>query len=362
MLGSMPAPSTKQLAFNFRLPAEWEPHAATWMAWPDPQQRRLYWQGDFQPIIELFVELATTISQFEPVHIIGEAQALGQAKLRFGSNEQLVFEPIPTNDFWIRDTGPTFLLPANNQAPKGARAIAPQWNAWGGKYPPWDKDAAIAKAIAQSLNLPVTELPIVLEGGAFDSDGEGTLLVSQSSVVGPKRNQDWCRGQIERLLLDTLAVQKVIWLEGALRGDDTDGHIDQLVRFIKPGLLAVANQPHKSDPNHDTLASLRAQLDGQTDAKNRPLALVPIDIPARYGPANQQLPASYLNFYIANGLVAVPLFAVPEDRAALTTLANLFPDRQVIGFDCSTLVKASGCLHCITRQQPLLPGSTPWSR
>ena len=324
------------------------------MAWPDPNQNRLYWHGDFQVICELFIELATTISQFEPVHIIGEAQALSLAKSRFSIDNQLVFEPIPTNDFWIRDTGPTFLIPVNSQYSAGPKAIAPQWNAWGGKYPPWDKDATIAIAIGASLQLPVTKLPIVLEGGAFESDGEGTLLISQSSVVDPKRNQGWSRSQIESLLLDTFAAEKVIWLEGSLLGDDTDGHIDQLVRFIKPGVIAIASQPHTADPNHHTLAALRAQLEGQTDAKNRRLKLIPIEIPSGYGLPKHQLPASYLNFYIANGLVAVPLFNAPEDRVALVTIQDLFPDRQVLGFDCSDLVKASGCLHCITRHQPLI--------
>jgi agmatine deiminase len=325
------------------------------MAWPDPQQNRQYWQGDFQVICELFVELATTISQFEPVHIIGEARALALAKSRFGISNQLTFETIPTNDFWIRDTGPTFLVPLNSKDSFVARAIAPQWNAWGGKYSPWEKDAQIASAIGTSLNLPVTELPIVLEGGAFDSDGEGTLLISQSSVVDPKRNKGWSRSQIESLILDTFTAEKVVWLNGSLLGDDTDGHIDQLVRFIKPGVVAVATQPNREDPNHATLATLWQQLMGQTDAKNRKLELVPIRIPSCYGLPQQQLPASYLNFYIANGLVTVPLFNVPEDGAALTTIQELFPDRQVIGFDCSDLVKASGCLHCITRHQPLAP-------
>jgi agmatine deiminase len=325
------------------------------MAWPDPDQKRLYWQGDFEVICELFIDLATAISQFERVYIIGNELALAKAKGRFGLHNQLIFEPILSNDFWIRDTGPTILLPLNNQAEAGAKAIAPQWNAWGGKYPPWDQDANIASAIGTRLRLPVVPIPIVLEGGAFESDGEGTLLVSQSSVVDPKRNRGWSRDQIESLLLDTFSAQKVIWLEGCLKGDDTDGHIDQLARFIRPGLVAIASQSDPTDPNHPTLAALRRQLEGQTDARKRRLELLPIEIPAGYGLPHQQLPASYLNFYIANGLVAVPLFKVHQDQAALATIQALFPDRQVLGFDCRDLVKASGCLHCITRHQPLLP-------
>ena len=343
------------LPANYRLPAEWEPHAATWMAWPDPDQKRLYWQGDFEIICELFIELATAISRFEPVYIIGNEQALAKAKGRFDLHDQLVFEPIPCNDFWIRDTGPSFLLPLGNLAETGAKAIAPQWNAWGGKYAPWDQDAAIAGAIGSRLKLSVVPIPIVLEGGSFECDGDGTLLVSQSSVVDPKRNRGWSRDQIESLLRDTFSVQKVIWLEASLQGDDTDGHIDQLARFIRPGVVAIASQSDPADPNHPTLAALRRQLEGQTDARHRRLELLPIEIPARYGLPHQQLPASYLNFYIANGLVAVPLFKVQQDQDALATIQALFPDRQVLGFDCGDLVKASGCVHCITRHQPMLP-------
>ena len=325
------------------------------MAWPDPCHKRLYWQGDFEVICNLFIRLATLISQFEPVHIIGEAQALSLAQSRFGDANNLFFNPIPTNDFWIRDTGPTFLLPVDSVTQASPTLISPQWNAWGGKYPPWQKDAGIARAIATSLNLPVTELPIVLEGGAFESDGEGTLLISQSSVVDPNRNQGWSRSQIECLVKETFSIKKVIWLDGSLVGDDTDGHIDQLVRFIKPGVIAVATQPDTTDPNHPSLAALSEQLKGQTDANNRRLEMVPLMIPARYCLPKQQLPASYLNFYIANGLVAVPLFNAPEDRAALAMIQELFPTRQVRGFDCSEIVKASGCVHCITRHQPQLP-------
>lgn len=344
-----------QLPPIYRLPAEWEPHTATWMAWPDPSQKRLYWQGDFEGICNLFLRLATQISQFEPVHIIGEAQALTLAKARFEKNDQLIFNVIPTNDFWIRDTGPSFLLPVSSNAQQSPHLIAAQWNAWGGKYPPWQDDAGIAKAMAASLDLPVTELPIVLEGGAFDCDGEGTLLVSQSSVVDQKRNKGWTRNQIESLIQENFCIEKVIWLEGSLVGDDTDGHIDQLVRFIQPGVIAVAAQPNRADANHGCLTSLRQQLEGQTDSRNRRLEIIPITIPSLYGLPNQQLPASYLNFYIANGLATVPLFNVPEDSAALATIQSLFPDRQVLGFDCSEIVKASGCLHCITRHQPRFP-------
>jgi agmatine deiminase len=298
-----------------RLPAEWEPHAATWLAWP---HRRATFLGPFSEIAPAYERLARLVAAHEPVRIIGSSEVLAEPRALLADVPNVAFVEIPTNDSWIRDTGPVFLVPRD----RGARppvAVCWNWNAWGGKYPPWDADARVARRVAEHLGLEVREPGIVLEGGAIETDGDGTLLVNERCVVDPRRNPGLDRVAMEAALVRWLAVDRVLWVEGDLAGDDTDGHIDQLARV---------------------------------DARGRRLEVLPVDIPARFAFERTQLPASHLNFVVANGLVAVPVFDGPTDEPALATIAACFPERRVEPVDCRGLVRGRGGLHCITRDEP----------
>ena len=333
------------------MPAEWEPHAATWLAWP---HRRATFLGPFEPIPRVFGRLARLIARHEPVRILGSTAVLAEPRKMLADVPQVTFEPIPTDDSWVRDTGPVFLLrrpDAPTDLPPRV-AVGWNWNAWGGKYPPWDADAGVSRAIAARAGVPAIAPGLVLEGGAIETDGEGTLLVNERCVVDDRRNPGVTRAVMEAAFEEWLAVERVLWVGGELAGDDTDGHIDQLARFVAPGRVLAARQPDRGDPNHASLEANLERLAGFTDAHGRRLEVIPLDIPARLGFEGTQLPASHLNFYVANGLVVVPVFGSPTDESALRLLEQCFPDRRIEPVDCRELVRGRGALHCITRDEP----------
>jgi agmatine deiminase len=337
-------------ADGYRLPAEWEPHAATWIAWP---HRRATFLGDFDVIPEFFARFIRLLAPWEPVKVIATGAALADARRRLDGVVNVECVDIPTNDSWLRDTGPVFLVPREPHKGTGRPlAVCWEWNAWGAKYPPWDLDARVSRAIAGRLGMPVVAPGVVLEGGAIETDGEGTLLVNHRCVVDPRRNPGLSRDDLEQVLRRQLAVDRVIWLGGELAGDDTDGHIDQLARFVSPGCVVAARQPDRLDPNHASLAENLEQLEAAVDARGRRLDVIPIDIPPRFAFAGTQLPASHLNFYVANGAVMVPVFGAQTDETAIRTLAACFPARRIVPVDCHELVRGRGALHCVTRDQP----------
>ena len=338
---------------GYRLPAEWEPHAATWIAWP---HRRATFLGDFAVIPEFFARFIRLLAPWEPVKVIATGTALADARERLHGVANVECVDIPTNDSWLRDTGPVFLMPrqqgTKGQGGRRPMAVCWEWNAWGGKYPPWNLDAGLSRAIAGRLDLKIASPGVVLEGGAIETDGDGTLLVNHRCVVDSKRNPGLSRSEMEQVLRKQLAIDRVIWLGGELHGDDTDGHIDQLARFVAPGCVVAARQPDRLDPNHASLAENLAQLEVAVDARGRRLEVIPIDIPPRFTFAGTQLPASHLNFYVVNGAVMVPVFGARTDEAAIRTLAACFPARRIVPVDCQELVRGRGALHCITRDQP----------
>jgi len=335
-------------ALGYRLPAEWEPHAATWLAWP---HRRATFLGGFADIPPEFARVVRILARHEPVRVVAAGTALAEARAVLEGVAGVEYEEIPTNDSWLRDTGPVFLAPrAGRDLPPAA--VAWEWNAWGGKYPPWDTDARVAGTIADRLGLRVFEPGLVLEGGALETDGAGTLLVNERCVIDPKRNPGVDRIAMEATLRDFLGAERVLWVGGELAGDDTDGHIDQLARFVAPGRVVAARQPDRDDPNHEPLEANLALLRTLHDASGRRIEVVPVDIPARFTFRGVQLPASHLNYLVANGVVLVPVFGGPTDAPALRTLAECFPDRAIEPVDCSALVRGRGALHCITRDQP----------
>lgn len=333
----------------FRLPAEWEPHAATWIAWP---HRCATFLGPFEAIPPVYERLTRLVARYEPVRIIGSREVLAAPRTALADAADVSFVEIPTSDSWVRDTGPVFVVSRDGVAGSRPRAVCWNWNAWGGKYPPWDADAGVSRGIAQHLAMPIDAPGIVLEGGAIETDGDGTLLANERCVVDPKRNPGLDRNAMEAALRKHLAIDRVIWLGGELAGDDTDGHVDQLARFVAPGRVLAARQVDSLDPNHGSLDANLAILAAATDARGRRLEVIPVDIPSRFAFEGTQLPASHLNFLVGNGYVAVPVFGGPTDEPALRTLAACFPDRTIEPFDCSALVRGRGGIHCVTRDEP----------
>jgi agmatine deiminase len=337
------------IAPHYRLPAEWEPHAATWLAWP---HRKATWLGDFALIPGVFEKVARLIARYEPVRIVAAGAVLADARARLDGVANVEFIDLPTNDSWLRDTGPVFVVP--REATSGAKpaAVVWGWNAWGGKYPPWDFDAALGRAIAKRLGLAVIDGGLVLEGGGLETDGEDTLLVNHRCIEDPARNPGVSRLQLEAILCDRLGIGKVLWVGGELAGDDTDGHIDQLARFVAPGRVVAARQPDPLDPNHAPLEANLERLRGLVDARGRRLEVIPLDIPPRFTFEGTQLPASHLNYVVGNGFVAVPVFLASTDDTALRMLEACFPGRTIEPVVCTELVRGRGALHCITRDEP----------
>lgn len=332
---------------GYRWPAEWEEHAATWLAWP---HNRNTWPDKFDPVPEQFAMLVKTIARFEPVHVLaGGPDVMADAMRLIGGVSNVVLEDIATNDAWTRDHGPMFLV-----HPADARQALVDWkyNAWGGKYPPFDLDDAVPQRIAQKYDCRRFAADIVLEGGAVDGNGAGTIMTTTTCLLNPNRNGEVSRSQMEQYLARYCGARKVLWLEGGdMAGDDTDGHIDQLARFVAPSTVVCALTEDNTDNNFRALQLNFRQLQSMTDQDGRPLTVVPLWMPQPMYFQQQRLPASYCNFYIINGAVLVPQFGDAADARAVQTLARLFPGREVIGLPALDLVWGLGAFHCLTQQQ-----------
>lgn len=332
-------------SLGYRWPAEWEPHAGTWLAWPHKPET---WPGKFEPIPAVWQTLVRTLAEFEPVHICaGGAAVMDQARAMVGGIPGVTLHDVATNDVWARDHGPMFLA-------GGAEPALVDWeyNAWGGKYPPYDLDNAVPAQVAALTGRRRFTPGIVMEGGALDTDGAGTILTTEPCLLHPNRNPNLSREEIERYLVDYACARKVLWIAGGIAGDDTDGHIDELARFVGPATVVAAVERDPRDENHEPLAENFRRLEALRDADGRPLEVIPIPMPAARYFDDQRLPACYMNFYIANGVVIVPVFDDPADRVALETLGRLFPGRQVRPINAVDLVWGLGAFHCITQQQP----------
>ena len=332
-------------ALGFRMPAEWEPHEATWIAWP---HNRDDWPGRFAPIPWVYAEIVRKLARVERVRILVQGRAAEDAARRIlrkadANLAAVEFFHAPTDRSWTRDYCPLFV---KNRA--GEVALT-NWlfNAWA-KYDDWRNDAAIPAVLAAALKLRAWEPGLVLEGGSVDVNGRGLLLSTEECLLSPvqARNPQLTRREIETALREYLGVRQVIWLHNGIAGDDTHGHIDDLARFVRPSTVVIASEPDRNDPNYEPLRENGAIL------RKLPLRVVKLPMPAPLIFNGRRLPASYANFYIANGLVLVPTFNDPHDRIALNTLARLFPNREVTGIHAVELVWGLGTLHCMTQQQP----------
>jgi len=333
---------------GYRWPAEWEAHIATWVAWP---HNRETWPGNFEPIPEAFQRLVRALAEWETVRVLaGGDTVMAEAKRMVGDVPNVELWDIPTDDAWVRDYGPTFL-----SSPHGAESALVDWryNAWGGKYPPFDRDNAVPRHIAERLRRRRFAPHLVLEGGAIDGDGQGTALTTTHCLLNPNRNPGTSRVTIERFLGDYLGATRVLWLEcSGLAGDDTDGHVDQLARFVAPGKVVAAVEQDPSDDNYRALQGNLTQLRQMSDSTGRRLEVIQLPMPRPVFFEKRRLPASYGNFYIANGAVIVPQFDDEADATAAGILAELFPSRKVCPLPARDVAWGLGTFHCLTQQEP----------
>lgn len=334
---------------GYRWPAEWEPQASVWLSWP---RNPATWPGKFEPVPEEFAHLVRTIASFEPVNILaGGQEILAQAKSLVGDLPNVTLHAIETNDAWCRDHGPIFL-----SGPKGSQPALVDWeyNAWGGKYPPFDKDNLVPQTIGRLQQRRVFTPGIILEGGAIEGNGAGCLLTTESCLLNPNRNAQLSRDDVEKYLRDYLAIEKVLWLTGGeMAGDDTDGHIDQIARFVNPRTIVVCVCDDPTDDNYGPTQQNLVEVQQLTDQQGRPFEVVRLPLPRPLFVDEQRLPAGYGNFLIVNGAVIVPQFGDPADEQAIGILQGLMPDRKVVGSPSLNLVWGLGSFHCLSQQEPL---------
>lgn len=359
---SSPA-SSSPAELGYRWPAEWEPHAATWLSWPKNPET---WPGGLLARVErTFVEIVAALTEGEGVRInVDDAAAEQRVRglLRGGGVDpgaDVEIFRIPTDDAWVRDHGPLFVV--NEQT--GARAIVDfEFDAWGGKYPPWDRDDAVPGRVADTLGLSRFEGGIVLEPGSIEGDGAGAVITTESCLLHPNRGaggRPRARDLLEQRLRAMLGAERVIWLGDGIEGDDTDGHVDDLTRFVSPGRLVTAVESDSRDPNFAPLQRNLRRLRGLRDAAGRPYEIAEIPMPPPIVSGGDRLPASYANFYIANRVVLLPTFGVPADERAASILAECLPARRVVPIDSRDLVVGLGALHCLTQQEPAPPLEIP---
>ena len=352
-------------ADGFRMPAEWEPHAGCFLVWPE---RTDNWRDGAKPAQRAWRTLIETIATAEPVTVLVSARQYAVARALLSDDVRLV--ETTTNDAWVRDTGPTFVV---NDA-GDVRGVSWDFNAWGGLrgglYFPWDADDLVGPKICDLERVPVHRPGFVLEGGSIDVDGEGTVLTTEECLLNPNRNPDLSRGRIEQLLHAHLGTSKVIWLPRGVHLDETDGHIDNLARFVAPGVVLLTWTDDVDDPQYARSAEALAVLERETDAAGRSLTVVKVHQP---GPlaiteaeaagvdavpgsqprlAGERLAGSYVNSYVGNGIVVLPVFDDPHDAAAVSTYERLFPGRRIRTVPGREILLGGGNVHCVTQQLP----------
>ncbi len=346
-----PKPSPRQL--GYRMPAEWEPHEATWLAWP---HNRETWPDQLDLVKDIWAQMVKGISPKERVCLlVNDELAQDEAVTRLtrvGAHmEHVIFHKIPTVDVWIRDYGPTFVTRQQGDAPLAFN----DWifNGWGDKYESHTRDDSVAKAMARLLDAPAFDHPIVLEGGSIDVNGRGTCLTTEQCLLNPNRNPHLGREEIEGVLRESLGADHFIWLGDGIVGDDTDGHVDNIARFVNPTTVVCAVEEDQKGENYTPLQENYERLQGARDQHGSKLTIVPLPMPGKVVYEDATLPASYANFYIANGVILAPTYNRPKDSLALGILGELFPDRTVLSIPCASVVIGLGAVHCVTQHQPL---------
>lgn len=340
---------------GYRFPAEWEQQAGTWFSWPHKEES---WPGKFEPIPYVFTNIVRTVARFQHVHINVVDEAMRDDVLTRLTKAgvpptQFTLHLIPTNDAWCRDHGPAFVVNPLSDHPLAI--VDWNYNAWGNKYPPYDLDDVVPTRIAEERNLPVFSPGIIMEGGSIDVNGDGCLLTTRACLLNKNRNPHLSQQEIETYLREYYGQEKILWLEDGIVGDDTDGHIDDLARFVNPSTIVTVVEEDPADENYEILQENLRILRTLKDRHGNPFRIVELPMPRPVIYDGQRLPASYANFLIGNGFVVVPTFQDKNDLRALTILQQEFPQRAVIGIDCVDLVWGLGTLHCISQQEPAIP-------
>jgi agmatine deiminase len=339
-------------ARGYAMPAEWAPHQATWISWP---HKRDSWPGKFAPVEPVMVRAIAALSESELVRInvLDAAHERHVRGLLEGSARagRIRFHRFPTNDAWCRDHGAIFVT-RRGPGEEPLLALDFGFNAWGGKYPPYDLDNAIPPRMAGALEVPCQTVDMVLEGGSVDVNGAGTLLTTEQCLLHPNRNPAMDKAGIEAMLRSHLGVERILWLGDGIVGDDTDGHIDDLTRFVSEDTVVTVIENDRGDDNYEALTDNRERLASLQLADGRPLSVVELPMPRPVEFRGDRLPASYANFYIGNEVVLMPAFDDERDETARSILAGLFPTRRVVAIDCRDLVLGLGTFHCLTQQVP----------
>lgn len=362
--------TTTPKADGFRMPAEWEPHAGTWMLWP---QRPDNWRLGAKPAQRAWAQVAAAIARFEPVTVGVNGDQFANARALLPAEVRVV--ELSSDDAWARDCGATFVTDGRG----GVRAVDWRFNAWGGLfdglYFPWDRDDRVAQKMAEVEGVERYRAPFVLEGGAIHTDGEGTMLTTAECLLSPGRNPDMSKEQIEQGLADYTGIEKVVWLERGLDPDETTGHVDVVACFVRPGVVAMAWTDDESDWRHEVLAEDFEILAREKDARGRSFEIHKIPLPAPMHAtedevwsidsvegaiprrAGDELPCSYINYYACNGAVIVPGFDDPNDAVAAGKLQALYPDREIVMLPVGREIElGGGNIHCITQQRPAPQG------
>ena len=355
------SPRDRQRFAAYQMPAEWAPHLATYIVWPHNLET---WPGKFAPIPGIFARMAAAIAHFEPLRILIQSEFVADEVLALLRRSRGPFEDairldrmellaIPTNDSWIRDHGPIFVNQRRG-ATSPPKQIALDWrfNSWGEKYGACDLDDVVPRRLGEKYDFPVVEPGAVLEGGSIEVNGAGALLTTESCLLNPNRNPDLKREEIEEFLRVYLGANQILWLGEGIAGDDTDGHVDDLARFTGPDTILTVVEDDPADANYAVLQDNLARLGAMRDIDGRRFRVETLPMPPALYHEGTRLPASYANFYVANGGIIMPTFNCPADEIAAATLARLFPGRRVARVPAADLVWGLGAIHCLTQQHP----------
>jgi len=339
---------------GFRMPAEWHPHHSTWLTWPkDPET----WPNRVTQVEDIYLEMIAALAPHEIVDLLvddKDAEHVARARCSDAVASRIRFHHIQTVDSWIRDYGPNFLV-----GPNGEGAFN-DWifNAWGNKYEELKKDDSVPQRLESFLKMKRFSPGIVMEGGSIEVNGAGCVLTTEQCLLNPNRNPEFSRAEIEQYLKDYLGVTKVLWLGEGIAGDDTDGHIDDIARFVASDVIVCAVEEDPADANYEILQDNVKRLKSMTDANGKPFEVLTLPMPGIVGGSStgtrdlERLPASYANFYIANNVVLAPVFGHANDERAVDTLQRVFSTRQIVPINCEPLVWGMGTIHCVTQQQP----------
>jgi agmatine deiminase len=328
---------------GFRMPAEWEPHERCWMMWPS---REGFWD-DIGKAKTCFAHIAQTIAKFEPVTVVVSSEHRQEAQALLGNNIDLLEAPI--DDSWSRDAGPNFLV--NDVGELGGSTW--RFNAWGENYLPYDSDDALGKVVLEHAGAQSFVSDLVAEGGAISVDGEGTVITTESCLLNTNRNPGWSRQEVENELCRTLGATKVIWLPGNDEEIETNGHVDGIAAFVRPGVVLLETSFDTEHPWYEILQKNITAMKGQTDARGRAIDLVLIEDGHGCKEIGDRYCASYINSYIANGAVIMPKYGIPADERSKAVYQKLFPDRTIVQLTIDGIAVGGGGIHCITQQQPV---------